>query len=316
VEISAILVIIIFILGFFLVINGGSILVESGKSLGEKIGIPPAIIGAGVLCLITTMPEIVVAILATQRADYTLAVGNSLGSMICNFGVVLAISYIVLPRKLNIKDLKSKIILLFVIFLFFSSFIINGAIIMSEGLILLALFIVYMLAMFRQNKIEQGVHTNAVEDGLIKLFFMFFVGGVAIAIGAKAIVNNVSEVGLLLGIDEKIVSLVIVAIGTSLPELVTAVVSAKNGYPEMGIGNMIGANIVNASLIPGICSVIAGGNALCVGGDVVSVGILFLLLISAVTLLPIIVFRKTMRWQGGVLLFMYGIYTTILFLIM
>jgi len=316
VEISAVLVLVIFTLGFLLVINGGSVLVESGKSLGEKLGIPPAIIGAGLLCLITTMPEIVVAILATMRADYTLAIGNSLGSMICNFGVVLALSYFVLPRMIDSVDLKNKVIMLFVILAFFSLFIINGSIGIFEGVVLLTLFMIYMLVMFRQEGKQNNLKINDSADGVAGLIVTFFLSGLAIAIGAKAIVNNVSDVGRLLGINEKIVSLVVVAIGTSLPELVTAVVSAKNGYPEMGIGNMIGANIVNASLIPGVCAIIAKENSLGVGRDIVGIGVVFLLIITALTLLPTLLYKRTARWQGAGLLLLYATYTLLLFFTM
>lgn len=314
-EISHILGVIVFILGFVLVIQGGSILVDASKALGEKLNISLALMGAGILSLITTMPEIMVGVLATSSADFMLAIGNSLGSAICNFGVVLSVSFISLPSVINIKELKWKAVFFCVILIIFIFSIIDGKITSVEGGLLFLGFIIYMITMFFFEKKKDKTEDIKIEsnDNMFLIIFEFFLGSLSIALGAKGIVDNVSIVGGLLHINQKIISLVIVSIGTSLPELVTALFSAKKGCPEMGIGNMIGANLVNMSLIIGLCSFIANGNSLVVAKDMMIIGVVSLFLISFVTLFPIFVKSKTSKLQGVIILILYALYVGALF---
>ncbi len=253
---------VLLVLGFGLLIKGADYFVHGASSLAAKLGIPSLIIGLTVVAFGTSAPELAVSLIASFQGSNEIVLGNVLGSNIFNLLVVIGMSAVMTPLIVS-KELLNRdwiISILGTTAVAFFMFI-DQNISQVEGCILLALFSVVLGLQIRASlKSKKGNQQSVVvendeevtKESNSKIIFYTLVGLIGIVLGAQFAVNGASEIARMFHISETIIGLTIVAIGTSLPELVTSVVASKKGENEIAIGNVIGSNIFNILLILGV----------------------------------------------------------------
>ena len=255
--------IIFIILGFTLLVKGADILVEGSSAVAKKVNIPEIIIGLTIVSIGTSMPEIFVSITSILRGYEDMSIGNIIGSNICNLLLILGISALIRPMKFQKQTKWFENILsvvLTIIFLIMCNT--NNEIQRIEGIILIVLFFLFMIYTIKMSIKNRKVETvmeikNAKKINILKNSFLIILGIILLKIGGGMVVNNAEIIARMLNVSEKVISLTIVAIGTSLPELVTSVVAAIRGDSDIAIGNIVGSNIFNMLLIIGVTSVIS-----------------------------------------------------------
>lgn len=310
--------------GFVLIIKGGDLFVDSSIWLAKRTGIPEIIIGATIVSIGTTIPEICVStisvikglkdpLLATSFNE--IAIGNSVGSMLCNTALILAIVMMIRPPKTEGKSFIEKAVALILILIILIIFVMTGgALSPLEGVALLILFLGFMYMNYKDAKREMLVEKNACqmeeekklakEKNTVKMVTLFFVGAAAIGVGAFLLSTYGEKLARMMGVPAQIIGVTIIAIGTSLPEFVTSITALRKGNCQIGLGNIIGANIINATLLLGIATVISG-KGLPVDDVTKNVALWVLLAITLTLCIPAIIKGKTMKWQGYALLAMY-----------
>lgn len=326
--------------GFVLIIKGGDWFVDAAVWVARITHMPEVLIGATIVSLGTTLPEITVSTIAAVNGDYGLAVTNSVGSMFCNVGLILGIGLLFSHLEVDRGQLWSKALLAVLTTLAILLFSLDGRVYLWETLLLLLIFVVYLTANIIEavRKMKSGkAELKAPEPddqgkGDEKPWFMilkFLLGAAGIALGAKLLVDNVTRLATqYLGISTSILGVTVVALGTSLPELVTCINSIRKNAVGMSLGNIIGANILNGTLITGICGLTAyfrEGSMDAVSSDSLYqlshqmlntpiLGAALALFVLLVLVVPLLIRKKSARWQGAVLLLTYLAYTVFLVL--
>ena len=309
--------VLLFAVGLVLLIKGGDWFVDGATGIARRFNLPDIIVGATVVSIGTTLPEVMVSVTGAMQGQGAMAYGNAIRSIICNTSLIAAISVACNPGPVNVKTMKMPVIF------FFSSAALYcmAAYVLGEfpqwlGFVLLAIFVVYMLITVRQGlKNPSEAHEEEEEGGKPKQLWqelLLLVGGAAvIAVGADLLVDNGTFIAQELGVPETVIALTFVALGTSLPELVTTITSLRKGHASLGIGNVIGANIFNLVLVSGASVALApfkvpvgkllmGQNASLVLDIPVMLGVMLLLTVPALTT------KKLHRWQGIALLCIYA----------
>lgn len=302
-------VIILFLLGLLMIALGGDSFVGYACSLAKKLRVPPLIIGATVVSVGTTLPEIIVSVTAAGNNSPEIAAGNALGSIICNSCLIGGIGALLLPsQKLRRRDICKRLLffLLAAVFIAFSASK-TGFLGTGLGIILLSIFAVYILT----SRPDTPDNSSADENERPELICVGLIISVAaLYIGSSLLVDNGIILAQAMGIPEKVVALTFIALGTSLPELVTTIASVIKKQGSIGLGNVIGANILNLLLVIGLPAVISPME---IGREIyrdlaVAAGAMSLLT------LPPLLTGKTYRWQGAVLLLCYGAYCAVNFI--
>ncbi len=307
--------------GLVLLIKGADFFVDGSSGIAKKFGIPSLIIGLTLVSLGTSAPEISISINAVLNGSSDMSVGNAVGSNICNMFLILGVSAIFTPLIIS-KDVKRYdipiMILIFLILIVFSFLITPNVIHWYEGIIMLLLFIGYTVFLIlrtkKQNKEETKENTeDSLEEkkpNMVKNIIYVVIGLAAIIFGGDLVVDHARSIALELGMSETLVSLTIVALGTSLPELVTSAVAAFKKEGDIAIGNVIGSCIFNIILILGLASVVAPmGEAIQLTVQASLIFDFIVMLAGGVVLLLISFFFKKMnRWQGIVFLAVYVAY--------
>jgi len=262
---SMILEIFLLILGLVLLIYGADKLVEGASSVAAKLGVSAFIIGLTVVAFGTSMPEMVVNIIASFSGNSGLAIGNVIGSNTINILVVVGITAIVRPLTVLGSTIRIEIpySLLAAVVLFFlaNDMLIDGAeaSILSrvDGLILVTFLGLFLYYTYYSAKSDKYAPVAQVKDRKNYISILMIVGGIlGLYFGGKLIVDSATEIARSLGVSDAIIGLTVVAVGTSLPELVTSVVAAYKGNADIAIGNVLGSNIFNIFMVLGISSVI------------------------------------------------------------
>ena len=256
---------IMLLVGFALLIKGADVFVDAASALAKKMGIPPVIVGLTIVSIGTSAPELAVSLISALKGSNNIAIGNVVGSNIFNTLMVLGITTIVLPIIIHKKKVKADFIVntLVTILLFFLTFdgIFGGAsnvISRFDGLILIILCISYMtMLVIKAKKTDVPESTEEININIFSKILLIVLGAAGIVIGGQFVVDSASNIATSFGMSEKLVGLTIVAMGTSLPELVTSVVAALKGENEIALGNVLGSNIFNILLILGTSSLIS-----------------------------------------------------------
>ena len=306
-------VILLFLLGLVLMVKGGDSLVEGAEWMARVTGIPPFIVAATVVSIGTTMPELLVSTMAAAQGSGGMALGNAVGSVSCNTGLILGISLLFLPGKVDLRALREKGGLLLFALAAMLVFGIDRRLTWPEAaalLLLLAIFIHSDIAGARRSLFprEEADPERSSHAALVYLG-KFLLGAMGLAAGARLLVDNGCILARLLGVPEAVIALTLVALGTSLPELVTTITAICRGQSALSVGNIIGANFLDLTLVPAASS-LAGGGVLPMEHPL---DLLMALLLLGVTLLPAMGRGRFRRWQGGVLLGLYGGYLYLLF---
>lgn len=293
---------ILLVIGFVLLIKGADIFVEGASIISKKLGIPAVIVGLTIVSLGTSAPEFAVSLISSLQGSNELAFGNILGSNIFNTLMVLGITTIIMPLVVKKSKIKTDFIVnilvtVLLLLLTFNSFYGGDANVISrfDGLILIAVcigYIVYLIKSVKSGKrveeIEEVAITEEADFSYLKNILKLVIGIAGIVIGGNIVVDSAKEIALSWGMSDKLVGLTIVAMGTSLPELVTSAVAALKGENDIALGNIMGSNIFNIVLILGVSSSI---NPITVASNL-AVDTIFLIVVTLIIAGSILLNKK------------------------
>lgn len=296
---------ILLIVGFVLLIKGADFFVDGASSIAGKLKVPALIIGLTVVSMGTSMPEAAVSISASLSGNNAISLGNVIGSNIFNLLMVVGISSIILPIISDRNVLKRDMPVNIGITVALLVLLLDGNLGRVDAIILLVLFVAYMLLLARSAMKSNEEEETPKIYSWFKSILLSVLGLAAIIGGGQLVVNNAKTIALNLGMGETLVGLTIVAIGTSLPELVTSIVAAKKHEPGIAMGNAVGSCIFNILFILGITGVIKPITA----EATFFIDIAVLIAVSALMLLFAFTKRKISRWEGAVCVLIYVGYT-------
>lgn len=256
------------IFGFALLIFGANILVKGASNIAKKFHVPEILIGLTIVSLGTTLPELVVSIVSAASNSTDLVLGNVIGSNLCNLLFILGIIVMLKPIKFEKITIKKNLPLLMVLTILIMTMGIGilkeERLILNQidGIILLSIAIIYMslpIVKFFKEKNEKNNEINEEKRKmfLIKQMINIVLGGLALKFGGDFAVNSSTNIAEMLNISERVIGITIVAVGTSLPELITSVVAILRGNEDIAEGNIVGACIINSSLVLGAGAVIS-----------------------------------------------------------
>ena len=306
-------VILLFVVGLVLIIKGGDWFVDSAVFIANLTGIPKFIIGATIVSVATTLPELTVSVTGVIDGELDLAVGNAVGSVTANIGLIMGISLVCMPAVIKRSQFWIKGTLMSAAALLLWALCKDGTLHMLPSFALFVLLAVYVWDNIRDAKNDVGSDEREIVDkkDLPKQLVMFFIGIAAIVCGSKLLIEYGSEIALLLGVPSAIIGVTMVAIGTSLPELITTLTAIRKRESSMSIGNIIGANIIDLALILPICSVVSDGK-LTIAEQSYALDMPMCLAMTLIAVLPPLIKGKLYRWQGILILALYAVYVVIL----
>ena len=309
--------VLLFAVGLVLLIKGGDWFVDGATGIAHRFHIPELLIGATIVSMGTTLPEVMVSASSALSGHGEIAYGNAIGSIICNTALIAAITVAVRPPKVDGSTLKVPVLFFFGAAALYSAVAYTmGEFTRGVGLVLLAIFAAYMIYNVLRVKnlpADTASEEEKQETSILMDIVKLVLGAAAIAFGADLLVDNGTLIAQALGVPESVIALTFVALGTSLPELVTAITSLVKGHGALSLGNIIGANLFNLVLVSGVSVVlspfavpasktIAGMNA----SLVLDIPLMFF--VMAFMTLPAVFRNKLQRWQGVTLLCVYAAY--------
>lgn len=305
---------ILLLIGFVLLIKGADFFVDGASAIAKIMRIPTLIIGLTIVAFGTSAPEVAVSVTSAIQGQNEIAIGNVVGSNIFNLLLVVGVAAMISPlgvkKSIIIKEFPLTILSGFVLLILSKDVMLQNlpenVLTRADGLMLLVLFGIFMyylieLALTSRN---EGGDEEIEAMPLSKSIPLSIGGIIAIVIGGKLVVDAASHIALAWGMSQNLVGLTIVAIGTSLPELVTSVIAARKGESDIALGNVIGSNIFNVFLILGISSVI---HPIAISSEVF-VDMAFMLIATILTYMFAITKKKVNRFEGGILAVLYIIY--------
>lgn len=249
------------IIGIFLLIKGGELLFDGSMSISSKLNIPKFIVGMTIVSFATSAPELIVSVQAAMMGHPDLALGNIVGSNIANIAFVLGIIIVITPIKVDKVFYKTDWpVMMITTLLFFFLFKNDNALTKNEGIVLLLVLCVYLvfLFVFKRNEIEDDkLETDKNDMSFLKIFFLLGFGGFFLWLGSEVLIKGAVELATQIGISERVISISVVAFGTSIPELSTSIVAILNKEKGISIGNLIGSNIFDMLGVMGITAIIA-----------------------------------------------------------
>ena len=305
--------VLLFALGLVLLIKGGDWFVDAASGIAHRFHMPELLIGATVVSIGTTLPEVMVSAQGALAGSGAISFGNAVGSVICNTSLIAAITLLVKPAKVDRRTLilPSAAFFIAAAFYCFNAYAF-GAFSRASGIVLLAMFVVYMVVTVMQMKKSPEPapeqEEEAPEGSAARDVVMLSVGAAVIAIGARLLVDNAQILAKALGVPESVIALTLVALGTSLPELVTAITSLIKGCGALSLGNIIGANLFNLVLVCGTAITINPFDLSTASATSLTVDIPLMVGVMLVMTIPALTREKLSRWQGAVLLAAYAAY--------
>ncbi len=337
---------VLFIVGLALIIKGGDWFVDSASWIAEVLGVPKFVIGATIVSIATTLPEMIVSVAATVQGNVEMAAGNAIGSVTANTAMIMGLFIVCMPFAVKRKEFAPKGCLMFAAAAMlivgcifterFQAEFVKGEVneyfsLSTVGLVILfVIFIAFFIENFISMKnadtqIEPSPDSIGIqeEDNIvpskasattgewIKNVVMFVVGAACTVVGAELLVNAGTVLAEDIGIPQRLISVIAIAIGTSLPELVTTITALRKKEGALSVGNILGANIIDLTLILPICSFISlgkTGDALAVAVSSVQIDMVVCLGAIAIAVIPTIISKKFHRWQGVLTLGGYAAY--------
>lgn len=322
-EKNMLIPILLFAVGLVCLIKGGDWFVDGSTGIARKFRLPELLIGATVVSIGTTLPEVMVSTTSALTGHSEIAYGNAIGSIICNTALIAAITITVKPGPVNKKTLRTPVMFFFASAVLYAGVAyFTGYFSRLVGAALLVIFVVYMVVTVMQMKHnppeDEDGEEEETEKPLGKNIGLLVIGAALIAVGANLLVDNGTLIAQALGVPESVIALTFVALGTSLPELVTAITSLLKGHGALSLGNVIGANLFNLVLVNGVSvtlapfsvpqsSVIFGRNA----SLVLEIPVMFAVMLLMTV--PALIRGKLSRVQGIALLILYGAFCTVQF---
>lgn len=309
----------LFIAGLVLLYFGGDWFVKGSAAVAYRFQLPELLVGSTIVSVGTTLPEVVVSCQAAFRGSAGIAYGNAIGSVICNTALIAGLFIVLQPAKEDRKNILLPSAFFFAAALIYSTAAwSNGSFERWVGILLLLIFAVYMtvtISYMKKHPRMPGRREAKENIGEMpkepwKMAAYMFFGAAAIAIGSTLIVDNGTLIARALGVPESVIGLTMVALGTSLPELITALHSYRMGRSRLAIGNIIGANLLNIVLVSGMAITIspfAVPAEKTIGGIYSSliIDIPLMLVVMAVLCIPALIKGELRRWQGVLLLCLF-----------
>ena len=315
--------VLLFIVGLLFLIKGGDWFVDGASSLARRFHLPELLIGATVVSIGTTLPEVMVSTMSALSGHGEIAYGNAIGSVICNAALIAAITIAVRPGRVDPKTLKTPVAFFFAAAAIYCiAAYVFGRFTRVMGIIMLAVFVAYMAANVLQMKNtpagEQEASEEEEEMPLAKTLILLVLGAVLIAVGANLLVDNGTLIAQALGVPESVIALTFVALGTSLPELVTAITSLVKGHSDLSLGNIVGANVFNLVLVSGMSITLApftipqSATLFGINSSLV-LDLPVMLVVMLILTVPALVKGKLNRAQGILLLAIYAAFCAVQF---
>lgn len=313
--------VLLFIVGLLFLIKGGDWFVDGASALARRFHLPELLIGATVVSIGTTLPEVMVSTMSALSGHGEIAYGNAIGSVICNAALIAAITIAVRPGRVDPKTLKTPVAFFFAAAAIYCiAAYVFGRFTRVMGIIMLAVFVAYMAANVLQMKNTPAGEQEASEEEmpLAKTLILLVLGAVLIAVGANLLVDNGTLIAQALGVPESVIALTFVALGTSLPELVTAITSLVKGHSDLSLGNVVGANVFNLVLVSGMSITLApftipqSATLFGINSSLV-LDLPVMLAVMLILTLPALVKGKLNRAQGILLLAIYAAFCAVQF---
>lgn len=317
----------LFVIGLLLLIKGGDWFVDGASGIAKKYHVPELLIGATIVSIGTTLPEVMVSATAAVAGSGDIAYGNAIGSVICNTSLICALVIAIKPAPVDKKSLRVPVAFFFgaaAVYLVFAYFM--GRFTRIAGAVLLVIFAVYMCVnimsavKYPKPAVSESSEDNKDSGSLAKMIILIIIGAVFIAAGSDFLVDNGMIIAEELGVPESVIALTFVALGTSLPELVTAITSLVKGHGALSLGNIIGANFIDLVLVSGLAPLLSPFNVPAgktIAGIKASLLVDLPVMILVMTLLtvPPLIKGKLSRWQGILLMIIYAAFCTVQFVV-
>ena len=316
----------LFAVGVLLLIKGGDWFVDGAVGIAKRFRVPEIIIGATVVSIGTTLPEVMVSVTAAVNQNGAIAYGNAIGSIICNTALVAALTIAIRPAPINKKAVVTPVIFFFIsAAIYMVAAYVFGRFDRWLGIVMLVVFAIYMtMTIYRgfKNPVEEQHEEQEEAKGgsLIKDVVVLIASAALIAIGADMVEGSSVSLATLAGIPTEVIGVTVVALCTSLPELVTAVTALVKGHGALSLGNIIGANIFNLVLVSGAAVtlspfVVPEGSTLFGYNTSLLVELPLVIVVMALMTLPTLIKGKLRRWQGITLLGIYAAFVVLQVLI-
>lgn len=308
--------VLLFGIGLLFLIKGGDWFVDGATAIAHRFHVSELLIGATVVSIGTTLPEVMVSAASAIGGHGEIAYGNAIGSVICNTALIAALTIAIRPSAVDKKALRMPVAFFFAAAVIYAlTAYLAGYFSRAIGLVLLAMFAVYLYLTISQARRESAAPAQAApeaaQDPLWREVLLLVTGAALIAAGAHLLVDNGTLIAQALGVPESVIALTFVALGTSLPELVTAVTSLIKGHSALSLGNIIGANLFNLVLVSGTAATLAPftlPQGKTIGGMNASLAVDMPLMFAVMLLItvPALCKGRLSRWQGVTLLCLYA----------
>ena len=290
---------------------GADILILGSKQIANKFNISPIIIGMTLVALGTSLPELIVSIIANIQGAPGIVVGNVMGSNIANIGLVVGLTAIVKPIIVPPHKIKIDMYVLIFITIIPIALILFGGLNFYHGLVLFCLIFIYCFYLLKNNQLENNkIFVNDYVNNDYYLILKIIIGIIGLGLGATLFVNGARGIAIALGVSNLIIGMSIVALGTSLPELAASLIAAKHSETEFIIGNIIGSNIINILVVLGLSVMI---KPILISLDEILIQSILMLLLTIMLYYILILFHKVSRFIGIVFLIIYIFFTYINF---
>jgi len=308
----------LFAVGLVLLIKGGDWFVDSATGIAKRFRVPEIIIGATVVSIGTTLPEVMVSATAAINQNGAIAYGNAIGSIICNTSLIAALTIAIRPAPVNRKAISMPVLFFFLsAAIYMVAAYVFGRFDRWMGIVMLIVFAVYMILTVRQgikNPVAAEEHAEEEEGpkgSLLKDVIVLAISAALIAVGADMLEGSSVSLATMAGIPTEVVGVTIVALCTSLPELVTAITALAKGHGALSLGNIIGANIFNLVLVSGVAVTISPfavpeGSTIFGQNTSLVMEIPVMVAVMALMTMPALFKKKLFRWQGAALLAIYA----------
>lgn len=306
--------VLLFAVGIVFVVKGGDFFVDAASWIAEVSGIPKLIIGATIVSVATTLPEMLVSVMAALQGKVDMSIGNAVGSVTANIGLIMALALIFMPGVIKRKDYLIKSVLMLSAALLIVLCGLIGSVSILFSVLLMVIFVIFLVENVTSAKRTMAEEKNEEKDESLKdkktiiiNIIKFVVGTIGIVWGADLLVDNGSELARIIGISERIIGVTLVAVGTSLPELITTITAITKKQSALSVGNILGANIMDLTLIMPLSALISG-QALPVAATSAMIDLPACMLVGLIAIVPAMVRSKFSRWQGFTLLGVYAAY--------
>lgn len=309
---SIFVAVIMFVAGLLLIIKGGDWFVDSAGWIARAAGIPSFIVGATIVSFATTMPEMLVSVMAAVEGKNDMAVGNAVGSVTANTALIMALSMVFMHIAVSRPKYIRQCTLLIASCVVLWIGCLSGHLQTWASVILALLFVAFMVINVQEARKEMGSGEQSTvksqEAGKNILFFV--IGAICIVVGSRLLVDGGSELALFFGVPEGVIAVTLVAVGTSLPELVTTITAIRKRESQLSIGNIVGANLIDISLILPVCA-LTSKESFAVSQTAISLDLPVCLGVTLIALVPMLVRQRAYKWQGALLLVLYAAYVAV-----